>query len=205
MFHLSPVEDGSFHTFSPPVNSIPEDKTILFLPDQFLGNHVKNITGRENMKIWMGECHVHAGITANDVQEAIKASPSGTIYVHPECGCTTSALYLASSGTVDPEQVKILSTGGMLDAIKKEAPGNDVMIATEIGLIHQLKKVSPNHNLIPVNPQASCKYMKMITLEKIAHCLETGYGEILIDEGTLNAARGSVERMILLGQPGTGE
>ncbi len=80
------------------VASIPEDRDVLFCPDQFLGAHVRRITGRENLHIWAGECHVHAGINGDELAEKALAHPDAELYVHPECGCATSALYLAGEG-----------------------------------------------------------------------------------------------------------
>ena len=98
------------------VRSIPEDRDVLFCPDQFLGAHVRRITGRENLHIWAGECHVHAGINGDELTDKALAHPDAELYVHPECGCATSALYLAGEGAFPEDRVKILSTGGMLDA-----------------------------------------------------------------------------------------
>ena len=96
------------------VASIPADREVLFLPDQFLGAHVKRETGRENMHIWAGECHVHAGINGPELAERAAANPDADLFIHPECGCATSALYLAGEGIVPSEKVKILSTGDMV-------------------------------------------------------------------------------------------
>ncbi len=103
------------------VASIPADREVLFLPDQFLGAHVRRITGRENMHVWAGECHVHAGISGPALTAQVQAHPDAELYVHPECGCATSALYLAGAGAVPADRVKILSTGGMLDAARSAA------------------------------------------------------------------------------------
>ena len=100
------------------VESIPADREVLFLPDQFLGAHVRRITGRQNMHVWAGECHVHAGISGPALTAQAQAHPDAELYVHPECGCATSALYLAGAGAVPADRVKILSTGGMLDAAR---------------------------------------------------------------------------------------
>ena len=101
------------------VASIPEDREVLFCPDQFLGAHVRRITGRENLHIWAGECHVHAGINGDELTEKARAHPDAELFVHPECGCATSALYLAGEGAFPEDRVKILSTGGMLDAARE--------------------------------------------------------------------------------------
>ena len=103
------------------VASIPRDTEILFCPDQFLGAHVQRMTKRDNIHIWMGECHVHAGINGADLKAMVAAEPDAELFVHPECGCATSAMYLASEGVVPAERTKILSTGGMLDAAREAA------------------------------------------------------------------------------------
>ena len=100
------------------VASIPEDREVLFCPDQFLGAHVRRVTGRKNLHVWAGECHVHAGINGDELADQARSHPDAELYVHPECGCATSALYLAGEGAVPAERVKILSTGGMLDAAR---------------------------------------------------------------------------------------
>ncbi|NLG56138.1 MAG: quinolinate synthase NadA, partial [Rhodococcus sp.] len=120
------------------VASIDPDREVLFLPDQFLGAHVKRVTGRENMHIWAGECHVHAGINGDELAAKAKSHPDADLFVHPECGCATSALYLAGEGFVPDEKVKILSTGGMLDAAR-ETGARQVLVATEVGMLHQLR------------------------------------------------------------------
>ena len=97
------------------VASVPADREVLFLPDQFLGAHVRRTLGRKNMHVWAGECHVHAGINGAELAAQVAAHPDAELFVHPECGCATSALYLAGSGAVPADRVKILSTGGMLD------------------------------------------------------------------------------------------
>ena len=82
------------------VASIPEDREVLFCPDQFLGAHVRRVTGRKNLHVWAGECHVHAGINGDELAAKSKAHPDAELFVHPECGCATSALYLAGEGAV---------------------------------------------------------------------------------------------------------
>lgn len=144
------------------VASIPADREVLFLPDMFLGAHVKRETGRDNLHVWAGECHVHAGINGTELAERAAALPDAELFIHPECGCATSALYLAGEGAVASERVKILSTGGMLDEAK-ETKSRSVLVATEVGMLHQLRKAAPGVDFRPVNDRASCRYMKMIT------------------------------------------
>lgn len=182
------------------VNSIPADKEVLFGPDQFLGAHVQRLTGRENMHIWMGECHVHAGINGVELKERVESEPDAELFVHPECGCATSALYLVSAGVVPEERTRILSTGGMIDAARATT-AEKVLVATETGMLHQLQKVNPTTVFEPVNRAAVCKYMKMITPAKLLRSLRDGTDEVTVDKDTADRARASVERMIAIGTP----
>ena len=186
------------------VASIPADRDVLFCPDQFLGAHVRRLTGRTNLHIWAGECHVHAGINGDELAAQAKAHPDADLFVHPECGCATSALYLAGEGAFPDDRVKILSTGGMLDAAR-ETRASQVLVATEIGMLHQLRRAAPNVDFRAVNDRASCRYMKMITPAALLRCLVEGADEVLVDADTARLASASVRRMIEIGQPGGGE
>ncbi len=186
------------------VNSIPADREVLFCPDMFLGAHVKRETGRDNLHIWAGECHVHAGINGTELTDRVAAHPDAELFIHPECGCATSALYLAGEGAVPSERVKILSTGGMLDAAR-ETRSRSVLVATEIGMLHQLRKAAPGVDFQAVNERASCKYMKMITPAALLRSLREGVDEVVVDPAMASRARGAVQRMVEIGQPGGGE
>jgi len=182
------------------VQSIDIDTEILFCPDQFLGAHAQRVTGRTNMHIWMGECHVHAGINGQDLKAMVAAEPDAELFIHPECGCATSAMYLASSGAVPAERTKILSTSGMITAAK-ETRAKKVLVATETGMLHQLRKANPLVVFEPVNRAAVCKYMKMNTPEKLLEALRTGKDEVTVPRDIADRARLSVERMIAIGTP----
>jgi quinolinate synthase len=186
------------------VRSIPADREVLFLPDQFLGAHVKRETGRDNLHIWAGECHVHAGINGPELAERAAANPDADLFIHPECGCATSALYLAGEGTVPAEKVKILSTGDMITAARRTS-AKSVLVATEIGMLHQLRRAAPEIDFRAVNDRASCRYMKMITPAALLRCLREGKDEVFVDLETAQRAQGAVQRMIEIGQPGGGE
>lgn len=186
------------------VSSIPEDREILFCPDQFLGAHVKRVTGRENLHIWAGECHVHAGINGPELAERAAANPDADLFIHPECGCATSALYLAGEGAVAPEKVKILSTGDMLTAAR-DTKATSVLVATEVGMLHQLRKAAPEIDFRAVNDRASCRYMKMITPAALLRSLREGADEVHVDPAIAERARASVRRMVEIGNPGGGE
>ena len=186
------------------VASIPADQEVLFLPDQFLGAHVRRTLQRENMHVWAGECHVHAGINGAELAAQATAHPDAELFVHPECGCATSALYLAGSGAVPADRVKILSTGGMLDAARASA-SKEVLVATEVGMLHQLRRAAPEIDFRAVNDRASCRYMKMITPEALLRCLRDGTDEVHVDPALAARGRAAVERMIAIGRPGGGE
>jgi quinolinate synthase len=180
------------------VNSIPAERDILFLPDQFLGAHVQRITGRANMHIWMGECHVHAAISANQLAQRVADQPEAELLIHPECGCATSALYLVGQGVVPKEHTHILSTGGMLTKAK-QLGAEKVLVATETGMLHQLRKANSAAEFEPVNPRAECKYMKMITPEKLVRTLRDSVYEVTVEPEIAARARRAVERMVELG------
>ncbi len=186
------------------VNSIDPDREVLFCPDQFLGAHVRRMTGRTNIHVWAGECHVHAGINGDELTAQVDAHPDAELFVHPECGCATSALYLAGEGAVPAERVKILSTGGMLDAAR-DTRASTVLVATEVGMLYQLRRAAPHVDFLAVNDRASCRFMKMITPAALLRCLVEGADEVHVDPEVAAAGRRSVARMIEIGQPGGGE
>lgn len=184
------------------VRTIPEDKRIFFLPDQFLGAHVKRVTGRD-MDIWAGECHVHAGISPTDIKATVAANPEADLLVHPECGCTTSVLDLASSGALPTDRTKIMSTGGMV-AYAEKTQARRVLVATETGILHQLRRANPATEFVAVNDRAVCPFMKMITPEKLLRTLRDGVFEVDVEPEIAARARESVERMIAIGTPSRG-
>lgn len=186
------------------VRSVPADREVLFCPDQFLGAHVKRRTGRENLHVWAGECHVHAGINGPELAARATADPEAELFIHPECGCATSALYLAGEGTVASERVRILSTGDMLEQARR-TQADSVLVATEVGMLHQLRRAAPDIDFRAVNERASCRYMKMITPAALLRCLVDGADEVDVPSEVAERGRESVRRMIAIGQPGGGE
>ena len=193
------------------IESLPADKEILFNPDQFLGAHVKRESGRDNIRIWAGECHVHANINGDELARRAADNPDADLYIHPECGCANSAIYLAGEGTIEPERVHMLSTGEMLASAQREAQRAEnredrkVLVATEVGMLHQLRKAAPDVEFAAINDRASCVYMKMITPAALLRSLANGADEVTVDSETAEKARASVERMIAIGNPGGGE
>jgi len=182
------------------VRSIPAGTEVLFCPDQFLGAHVQRQLGRENMHIWLGECHVHAGINGADLAARVAENPEAELFIHPECGCATSALYLVGAGVVPEARTRILSTSGMVKAAGETA-ADKVLVATETGMLHQLTKANPLVVFEPVNRAAVCRYMKMITPAKLLRSLRDGVDEVTVAPDVAERARRSVEQMIAIGTP----
>jgi quinolinate synthase len=179
------------------VQSIPEDTEILFLPDMFLGAHVERVTGRK-MEIWMGECHVHAGIGSQELQDLIRREPDAELLIHPECGCASAALYLAGEGVLPADRTHIMSTGGMVRSAG-EHEGGRFIVATETGILHKLRKLNPAGDYIAANEDAVCKYMKTITPENLLTSLREGVFEITVEPEIADRARRAIERMVAIG------
>lgn len=179
------------------VKSIDPDKEILFLPDVFLGSWVKRMTGRENMHIWMGECHVHAAIHPRAIDEKMKEHPEAELLIHPECGCLTP--YLDRVARQDKgDQLKVASTEGMI-VRACQSPAKQFVVATEEGILHRLKKENPDKEFIPIADEMSCQFMKMITLEKLHAALVNNQFQVSVPEDVAAKARLSIERMVAIG------
>jgi quinolinate synthase len=180
------------------VNSIPEDREILFLPDMFLGAHVRRMTGRQNIHVWMGECHVHAGIDPENIRLQRSLHPEAEFLIHPECGCSTSVLEAMSAGDVDPTGVQILSTEGM---IKRPAlsDADEFIVATEVGILHRLRRENPSKRFFAANDRASCAYMKVTTLPKVRDALINMQHHITVPAEIADRARLAIERMVAIG------
>ena len=177
------------------VNAIPEDKEILFLPDMFLGSYVAKMTGRKNMRIWAGECHVHAGITPEDINKKLDSMKDTEFVIHPECGCTTSMIYDVADGSYDNKKVSILSTDGMLKFVNKSKSKNFV-VATETGILYKMRKDNPGKTFIPASDKAECQYMKMITLEKVYDALINEKYLVTVPKEIADKARLAINRML---------
>jgi quinolinate synthase len=180
------------------VNSIPADTEILFCPDMFLGAHVKRLSGRENIRIWLGECHVHAGIDPENIRLQRSLHPEAEFLIHPECGCSTSVLEAMSAGDIDPEGVQILSTEGMIKRPALSA-ATEFIVATEVGILHRLRRENPSKRFVAANERASCAYMKVTTLPKVKRALERLEHRITVPEDVASRARLAIERMIAIG------
>jgi quinolinate synthase len=191
-----------------------EDAEILFGPDMWLGAYVEKELDRR-MHVWDGECHVHAGIRPADIEATRAAHPGADFLIHPECGCSTSVMEYVAAGDVSSEGVHMLSTGGMLEyaeALERVAGGaaehaagapqagtREAVVATEIGMLHPLRMAAPGVDFIPANPDASCKYMKMITLPKLRDALRDMKYEVRVPEEIALKARVPIDRMVALG------
>lgn len=174
------------------------DTEILFGPDMWLGAYVEKRTGRR-MRVWDGECHVHASIRPHDIEQTRAAHPQADFLIHPECGCTTNVMEYVAAGDVSGEHVHMLSTGGMLGYAKHAPGGEEVIVATETGMLYPLAQAAPEVEFIPANPDATCVYMKMITLEKLRDCLRDGTGEVKVPAEIAHRARVPIERMVAIG------
>ena len=180
------------------INAIPADREILFCPDMFLGAHVRRATGRENIHVWMGECHVHAGIDPEHITLQRAAHPGAEFLIHPECGCASSAIEALSAGDIDPHGVQILSTEGMIKR-PAESPADEFIVATEIGILHRLRRENPSKRFFAASDRAQCPYMKVTTLPKVLRSLERMQYPIEVEPAVAERARLAIERMVAIG------
>jgi quinolinate synthase len=148
--------------------------------------------------VWDGECHVHAGIRPGDIEATRAAHPGADFLIHPECGCSTSVMEYVAAGDVDAEGVHMLSTGGMLQFAERAEPGSTVIMATEVGMLHPLRMAAPQVDFVAANERASCRYMKMITLEKLRDGLRHMRHEVKVPEHVAERARIPIERMVAI-------
>ena len=177
------------------VKSIPSEKDVLFLPDMFLGSYVAKMTGRKNMFIWAGECHVHAGITPSDIDKKLESMQNAEFLVHPECSCTSPMLYDIASGNYKNRQVQVLSTEGMMN-YAKNSNSNEFVVATETGILYRMKQENPTKTFIPASEKAECQYMKMITLESVYDSLLNDKFEVKVPDDIALKAKLAIERML---------
>ena len=183
------------------VNAIPADREILFLPDMFLGAHVRRVTGRTNIRVWMGECHVHAGIDPENIRLQRSLHPGAEFLVHPECGCATSVVEAISAGDVDPDGAHILSTEGMINR-PAQSHATTFIVATEVGILHRLRRAYPGKTFFAANERASCAYMKVTTLPKVLDSLRRLQHRVTVPDATAARARLAIERMVSIGGRG---
>lgn len=181
------------------VRSLPDGPDVLFLPDFFLGNHVMRETGRR-LDLWMGECHVHARISPVQLRAKVDARPEAQLFIHPECGCSSTAVHLLDEGDLPPERTELLSTGGMVERAKALGSGT-ALVATETGILHQLRAANPQATFEAIDDQAVCPFMKMITPEALWRSLAEGKHAIEVPEEIRVRAAQAVQRMIEIGKP----
>ena len=179
------------------VKAIPENKEILFLPDMFLGSYVAKMTGRKNMHIWAGECHVHAGITPDDITKKLDSMKDAEFVIHPECSCTTPMLYDLASGSFNERKVSILSTEGMLNHVK-DSKAKNFVVATETGILYRMRKDNPNKTFVPASEKAECQHMKMNTMEKVYDSLVEDKYEVTVSKEIADKARLAIDRMLAI-------
>lgn len=171
------------------VESLPKEEKIIFGPDQNLGNYINSITGR-NMLLWNGACHIHEKFSVEKIIELKKLHPEAKVLAHPEC-----------KGAV----LKLADVVGSTAALLKYAVNSEekeFIVATESGILHEMKKSCPNKNFIPAPPNDStcacneCNYMRMITLEKLYNTLKYEWPEIIVDEEVAIKAVKPIHKML---------
>ena len=128
------------------------------------------IRSRRSMRIWPGECHVHAGIRVEDVSRVLRERPEADLLVHPECGCASQCMYAATQDDALPETTHVRSTEGMV-RLARTSPRKEFVVATETGILHRLRREAPEKRFYAMSEKAVCRYMKLITLEKVRDSL----------------------------------
>ncbi len=176
------------------VRSIPADREVLFLPDMYLGLYVEKMAGRQ-MHLWLGECHVHAGIRSEDVNELVARYPQADLLLHPECGCVSQCLGAVARGDLPADRTFVLSTGGMAEHARHcETPVD--LVGTEVGMLHRLRQDNPNKTFVPLREDAICEYMKTITLPKLYRSLRDLDYPVHVPVATAQRARRAIDRMV---------
>lgn len=176
------------------VQALPHDREILFLPDMFLGAYVQRVTGRK-MYLWPGECHVHAGIRPEHIQNLFERYPDADLLLHPECGCISQCMYALAEGELPANRTFIYSTSGMIRHVRN-SPVTTHLIGTEVGILHRMKKEAPGKRFVPIKEDAVCEYMKTITLPKLYRALRDMVYEVTVPEDIAARARRAIERML---------
>ena len=183
------------------IRAIPEDQTILFLPDLFLGTWLKQTLGRANMEVWLGECHVHAAIRPAEIQARQAAYPDAELLIHPECGCTSRFVWAhyrpQADRSLPATTTRVLSTEGMVKRART-SPAATLLVATETGLLHRLRKEAPDKTLLAADEAAVCRYMKQITLPKLRDTLRDLRPEVEVEPQIAAQARHAIELMLAI-------
>ena len=171
------------------VESFPADERIIFGPDRNLGRYINSITGR-NMLLWDGSCHVHEKFSAKKIAELKEQYPSAAVLVHPEC--KEEVVRLAD---------KIASTAGLLK-YAASSENNQFIVATESGILYEMRKKCPDKTFIPVPPELEssgcnvCNFMRLNTLEKLYNTLKYEWPEVYVDKLISEKAVKSIRRML---------
>ncbi len=165
------------------VRNLPEERKILFVPDQYLGYFVSDKTGREII-LWPGFCPTHARIRSQDIIRLKQEYPQAKVVVHPECTPEVTAL-----------ADEVLSTGGIC-RFAHDTAAVDIIVGTEIGILHRLRKENPDKRFIPASEQAVCPRMKLITLENVLWSLQEMAPEVKVPEEIRLRAKSAVDRML---------
>ena len=173
------------------IEAIPVDREILFLPDVNLGLWLERVTGRK-LRIWLGECHVHAGIRSDDIERWQADAPDAEFLVHTECGCASQCMAFGN------DRMKILSTEGMIK-LARTSDASRFIVATEVGILHRLRNATPNKVFEAASAEAICSFMKMITLDNLRDALATMQHPVTVPPEIAFRARRAVERMVELG------
>jgi quinolinate synthase len=181
------------------IDATPEDRGILFLPDFFLGAHIRRNRPHRNVEVWLGECHVHKGISPDALEAQRRAHPDAEVLVHPECGCAGQVIYAMGRGDISPDRVHIASTERMIQ-LTRERPAQEFIIATETGIMHRMQQTAPDKTFLAADPEAVCAYMKTITLPRVRDALVLDQFEITVPGEIAERARLSLERMVSLGR-----
>lgn len=180
------------------IDAIPEDKGILFLPDFFLGAHIKRMRPHRNVQIWMGECHVHKNINTRTVNASRSEHPDAEVLVHPECGCAGQLIYGMGLGDVDGNGVHIASTEGMVQRAR-QGRADTYIVATEVGILHRMERSAPDRCFVPADPEAKCAFMKTITLDAVRDSLLLDRHLVTVPDEIARRARAALDRMVSIG------
>ncbi len=167
------------------VEEVAPNREILFLPDMFLGDYVRRRTGRK-MHLWVGDCPVHAKLRPEELARARIDHPGAPIIAHPECGCASQVL---------PQVDRILSTDGMV-RFAEETRVPEVIVATEVGILHRMRRLNPTTTFTPLDAGAICPYMKEIDLDDIRDSLSLLQYRIEVPPDIAAKARRALERMV---------
>jgi quinolinate synthase len=176
------------------VQSIPESADVLFLPDMFLGLYIERRSGRK-LHLWLGECHVHAGIRPEDIGDLLDEEPEAHLLLHPECGCVSQCLYALGKGDLPADRTSVLSTGGMVRHAR-ECQGGPDLVGTEVGLLYRLRTENPDKEFRPLREDAICEYMKTITLPKLYRSLRDEVELVTVPKDVAERARRAIDHMM---------